>query len=68
MSTTAQSGRQFLLKQRLDEAAHPVPDPGLDRIEPGISGKQVGAVHSRCRAILFHGVVSAGATTPVMAR
>ena len=63
-----QSRRQLLLQQFLDETAHSVPDARLDRIEPGLPGKQRPAVRIRRRAMLFHGVVSAGAQTPEMAR
>ena len=59
---------QLLPDQLLDEPAHPLPDARLDRVKPGVPGKQRRAVRIRLRAILLHGVVSAGAETPEMAR
>ena len=62
-----QRRRQLLLDQLLDEAADPLPQPGLDRVEPGLPGEQR-RPGRLLAAILVHGVVSAGAPTPVMAR
>jgi hypothetical protein len=61
----AQGLRQLLLQQLLDEPAHPGADSRLDRVKPGLSRERPHAVRLRRRAILFHGVVSAGARTPV---
>src|SRR6185503_11860197 len=48
---------------RLDEAANAAAQTSLDRVEPSLTRKQpLGA--RRCRAILVHGVVSPGASTP----
>src|SRR5215211_7171115 len=63
IAATTQRRRQLLLQHRLDEAADAVAQTGLDRIEPSVTRKQpLGA--RRCRAILVHGVVSPGASTP----
>ncbi len=63
--TPAQGFGQLLLDQFLDEAADPLSPACLDRVEPCLARKQ------RCRlelAVIFvHGVISAGASTPVMA-
>jgi hypothetical protein len=64
----AQGRRQLLLQQLLDEPTHPVADARLDRVKPDVPGKQRRAVRFHLRAILFHGVVSAGAETPEMVR
>jgi hypothetical protein len=32
--------RELLLDRLLDEAADPIPQPGLDRVEPGLSREQ----------------------------
>jgi len=61
----AQGLRQLLFQQRLDEPAHPGADSCLDRVKPGLSRERPHAVRLRRRAILFHGVVSTGARTPV---
>jgi len=47
---------------------HPGPEARLNRVTPNVPGKQQRAVRIRLRAILFQGVVSAGARTPDMAR
>src|ERR1700761_5420203 len=65
MPTAAQGLRQLLLQQLLNEPAHPLSDARLDRVKPSVSDKQLRAVRLRPRDILFHGVVSAGAPTPV---
>src|SRR5215213_2238865 len=63
IAATTQRRRQLLLQHRLDEAADAVAQTGLDRVEPSLTRKQpLGA--RRCRAILVHGVVSPGASTP----
>src|SRR5215211_4365406 len=63
IAATTQRRRQLLLQHRLDEAANAVAQTGLDRVEPSVTRKQpLGA--RRCRAILVHGVVSPGASTP----
>src|SRR5919112_6832604 len=63
IAATAQRRRQLLLQHRLDEAADAAAQTGLDRVEPSLTRKQpLGA--RRCRAILVHGVVSPGASTP----
>src|SRR5215213_4817952 len=63
IAATTQRRRQLLLQHRLDEAADAATQTGLDRIEPSLTRKQpLGA--RRCRAILVHGVVSPGASTP----
>src|SRR5215211_4787668 len=63
IAATTQRRRQLLLQHRLDEAADAVAQTGLDRVEPSVTRKQpLGA--RRCRAILVHGVVSPGASTP----
>jgi hypothetical protein len=58
---------QLLLEQLLDEAADPLPQPRLDRVEPGLPGEH-GRPGRLLGAILVHGVVSAGVPPPVMAR
>src|SRR3954470_20735810 len=58
---------QLLLEQLLDEAADPLPQARLDRVEPGLPGEQ-GRLGRPLGAILVHGVVSAGVPPPVMAR
>src|ERR671920_1737399 len=63
IAATAQRRRQLLLQHRLDEAADAAAQTGLDRVEPSLTRKQPLGAH-RCRAILVHGVVSPGASTP----
>jgi hypothetical protein len=58
---------QLLLEQLLEKAADPLPQPSLDGIEPGLPGEQRRLGGRPLDAILVHGVVSAGAPTPVMA-
>src|SRR4051794_17395621 len=55
--------RFSMTQQLLDEPAYAIPDACFDRVEPGLSREQPRAVRNR-RAILCHGVVSAGAPTP----
>lgn len=62
---TAQRLRQLLFQQLLDETAHSIPAARLNRVKPGLSGEQRRAVCFRYRVILFHGVVSTDASTPV---
>src|SRR3954447_11963039 len=63
IAAATQRRRQLLLQHRLDEAADAAAQTGLDRVEPSLTRKQpLGA--RRCRAILVHGVVSPGASTP----
>jgi hypothetical protein len=57
---------QLLLDQLLDEAADALPQAYLDRVEPGRPGEQRRRICRR--AILVHGVISASAATPVVAR
>src|SRR4029077_6951030 len=58
IAPTRQCAGEFLLQQRLNEAANASPNPVLDRVEP-ILKKQPSAAHSRpCRGIFGHGVVS----------
>ena len=64
--SSSQRGGQFLLDQLFDEAPDPIPDPRFDRVGPGFPQKQRRVVHRR-RAIRRHGVISPGATTPVLA-
>ncbi len=66
MAPASEGPGQLLLDQLLDEAADPFPQPGLDRVEPDRPGGQR-RLPRRGRAILVHGVVSAGARTPAMA-
>ena len=68
VAATSQSRVQLLPDQLFNEPAHPIPDARLDRVKPGVPSKQRRAVRLRLRAILFHGVVSAGAETPEMVR
>ena len=63
---SSQRDGQLLLDQLFDEAPDPIPDPRLDRVRPSFPQKQRRVVHSR-HAIRRHGVISAGATTPVLA-
>ena len=67
IAPASQRRLEFLLHQFLNQAPDPDPHPGLNRIEPGLSGKQR-LLGRPLAAILVHGVVSAGAPTPVMAR
>src|SRR3954453_3341979 len=63
IAAATQRRRQLLLQHRLDEAADAAAQTSLDRAEPSLTRKQpLGA--RRCRAILLHGVVSPGASTP----
>ena len=57
---------ELLIHQLLDQAADPIPQAGLDRVEPGLPGEQR-RLAGYLRATLVHGVVSAGAPTPVTA-
>ena len=58
VARTRQRFGKLRLQHRLDEAAHPSPDPVLDRVEP-ITQKQSFGGHSRLlRGIFRHGVVS----------
>src|SRR3954452_23448628 len=52
--------RFSMTQQLLDEPAYAIPNACFDRVEPGLSREQPRAVRNR-RAILCHGVVSAGA-------
>ena len=56
------------LDQVFDEGADPAPDAGLDRVESGLPREWRPLGGRPVAAILVHGVVSAGAPTPVMAR
>ena len=67
VASAPQRRLELLLHQFLDQAADPASQACLDRVEPGLSGKQRLLPRSLA-AILVHGVVSAGAPTPVMAR
>jgi hypothetical protein len=60
ISAAPQRRLELLLHQLLDQTADPAPHPGLDRVEPGLSGKQP-LLGRPLDAILVHGVVSAGA-------
>ena len=61
-----QRGGQLLLDQPLDKAADLLPNASLDRVEPSLPEKQRRvALHGH--AIRRHGVISAGAATPVLA-
>jgi hypothetical protein len=59
---------ELALDHRLDEFAHPVTQPGLDRIKPIVEkmDRRLGyrLQDRRRRAIGGHGVVSTGAPTP----
>ena len=66
VAATAQGRRQFLFQQLLNEATNAFADAELDRIKPPLAGKQPSVNRVRRRAILFHGVVSAGVPTPVV--
>ena len=68
VAPAAQRRFQLLPDQLFDEPAHPLPDARFNRVKPGVPGKQRRAVCFRLRAILLHGVASAGARTPEMAR
>src|SRR3712207_8898266 len=48
---------ELLLDQLLDEAADPLPQPRLERVEPGLPGEQRRLTRLSV-AILAHGVVS----------
>jgi hypothetical protein len=67
VAPSPQGRGQLLLEQLLDEAADALPQARLDRVEPGLSGKQ-GRLGRPLGAILTHGVVSAGVPSPVMAQ
>src|SRR5271166_3848605 len=58
IARTRQRLGKFRLQHRLDEAAHPSPDPVLDRVEPIIEKQTLGSDNRLLRGILRHGVVS----------
>jgi hypothetical protein len=67
VASAPQRGLELLRHQLLHQAADPTPQPRLDRVKPGLSGKQR-LLRGPFAAILVYGVVSAGAPTPVIAR
>src|SRR3954468_6371378 len=69
VTLAAQRGFQLGFEQLLDEGADAGAHPGLQRIKPVFAEKtlRLGRTRSRGRDICRHGVISAGAPTPVMA-
>src|SRR4051812_15442048 len=69
VALAAQRGFQLGFEQLLDEGADAGAHPGLQRIKPVFAEKtlRLGRTRSRGRDICRHGVISAGAPTPVMA-
>ena len=58
IARTRQRLAQLLLQHRLDKAAHPSPDPVLDRVEPIIEKQTPGGDSRLLHGIFRHGVVS----------
>ena len=57
-SADATMPRKFRFQHRLNEPAHPSPDPVLDPVEPIIEKQTLGGDSRLLRGILCHGVVS----------
>jgi hypothetical protein len=58
---------EFRFQEFLDEAANAGPHPGFQRIEPMVpkEKRSFGCITRRLYGILFHGVISVGALTPI---